>query len=229
MDGNPSLRQAKELVATVVDAAWTEPPTSPDADASQTEPSGPGAPRGSNAAAEPVAETVVVSFPMVESPTPVSERPGLAEMTSEVPTPGYFYRVRAEDELLGEAGIAARAVHTAALAAAQARGWPTNKVEARARKFASKPRIQKAYAELVAESDWNAGRVEPLVEGTLLWLPPLRQFSLMDRSRQREIHVETRPWPDGSSKLAPPPWLRETLASSEALATSGGRQRIMHH
>jgi hypothetical protein len=210
---HPSLRQAKELVRTVVDAAWAEPP----------------APRATAAPQEAALATeTVVSSPAVESRTPVSGKPSLADMTSEVPTPGYFYRVRAEDKLRGEDGVAARAVHAAALVAARAKGWLPSKAEARARRFAGKARIHEAYAEIIAESEWSARCVEPLVEGALLWLPPLRQFSLMDRSRQRPFSLETRPWPDGSSKLAPPPWLREVLAESGVLGVPGGGPGVMH-
>lgn len=43
----------------------------------------------------------------------------------------------------------------------------------------------------------------------LLWLPPLRRDALIDPKRKNPIVVEGLYWPDGSSKLDPPPWVQE--------------------
>lgn len=158
-----------------------------------------------------------------EPPPPTPERapemarsipttPELTAFTSETPAPGSFYRVRASDELLGEDGIVSRVLYEAAIAVATRKGWPADKAEGRARKVAAKRDAQEAYLELLGQSEWNTGQLEPLWEGTLLWLPPLRRMSLLDRSRSRRICVEPRAWPDGSSKLEPPPRLRELFA-----------------
>ena len=137
-----------------------------------------------------------------------AEQPDLSPLTRETATPGYFYRVRAGDELLGDDGIAAAALSEAALELARGKGWPPEKVEARARKLAGKVGAQTAYANLICKGEWNQRRADPLIEGELLWLPPLRRMSLFDRSRSRTIAVEPKRWPDGAKKLEPPPALR---------------------
>ena len=43
----------------------------------------------------------------------------------------------------------------------------------------------------------------------LLWLPPLRRDALLDPKRKHPIVAEGLYWPDGSSKLDPPPWVQE--------------------
>jgi hypothetical protein len=43
----------------------------------------------------------------------------------------------------------------------------------------------------------------------LLWLPPLRRDALLDPKRKHPIVAEGLYWPDGSSKMDPPPWVQE--------------------
>lgn len=51
---------------------------------------------------------------------------------------------------------------------------------------------------------WGAGS-----HYELLWLPPLRRDALLDPKRKNPIVVEGLYWPDGSSKLDPPPWVQD--------------------
>ncbi|KIG17942.1 hypothetical protein DB30_02157 [Enhygromyxa salina] len=166
------------------------------------------------------AATMPASAPKVATERAMS--PDLTAFTCDIPTPGYFYRVRAADELVGEAGIVSSVLHEAALDAAARKGWPTHKAEARARKLAANLEAQAAYREMLSRGEWNAGQLEPLSEGALLWLPPVRRMSLMDRSRSRRVCVEPRAWPDGSSKLEPPPQLREIAAGCSPIDDSPG-------
>lgn len=133
----------------------------------------------------------------------------------DTPTPGSFYRVRHDDELLGAAGIAARAVGEATKNAARRRGWSAERADARATRLASKPSVQAAYAELIQRSEYNRDGVE----GERLWLPPLRTSGLLDRDRRRPVVLDARPWPDGSSRLEPPPTTHPTPLADGAEQT----------
>ena len=112
---------------------------------------------------------------------PLSEEQ-LEAYTCEVPMPGFFYRVREDDELLGEAGIAAQVLSRAVLDEAQAQGLPPRKAQTRAQALAGSVRTQKLYAALVVESRWNAAGVRP---GARLWLPRVRWGVLLDRGRRQ--------------------------------------------
>jgi hypothetical protein len=120
------------------------------------------------------------------------------------PTPGSFYRVRHGENLLGATGIAARALHAAVVDAARRRGQAAEKAEGRAQRLASEARAQATYADLIQRGTWNGQHGPDLLEGTLLWLPPLHRFKLLDRSWQRRVSLDPHLWPDGSSKLEPP-------------------------
>lgn len=148
-------------------------------------------------------------------PVPTSEEPTEQLDTADAsvcdsPTPGSFYRVQRGDDLLGDGGIAARALCTAVLDAAQRRGRAPEKAQGRAERLASDPRAQATYADLIQRGAWNGQHGDELVEGALLWLPPLHRVRLLDRSRQRRVSADPEPWPDGSSKLEPPPMVRES-------------------
>ena len=206
---HPSWQQAKQLVLAVVDNAWIEPEAQRRREAVWSQPGTPEAAHGSEA--EAATETLVVSFPSkaseatvetagakpapqaqaAESQEPVAEadaEPGIdaesiEELTSEIPRPGYFFRVRAGDELLGDAGIATGALLVEAMAVGFEKGWERELIEERATKLAAKAHARAAYAKLIRESSWNVGRVEQLPEGTLLWLPPLEQLLRMPQGQ----------------------------------------------
>ena len=216
-----SVGQAIVLLRAIVETVWAERSAAqaqPPRSAVDAQPEPAPAPEvfptrapEPETASTPMPEPEAIPTPMPKpepAPPPPSE-PGLSTLVCEAPTAGYFYRVREGDELVGDEGIAARALYMAALEAAVRKGWQPNRAQTRARKFAGKARAQAAYVEVIGRSEWNAGALETLAEGALLWLPPLRSFSLLDRSRQRQVAVDTHPWPDGSSKLEPPPELRE--------------------
>jgi len=152
-----------------------------------------------------VAREDVAAAEADEPPVVADDDAQLEAYTCKTPTPGYFYRVREGEELLGEVGLAARALRAAVLELGQAQGLAPRKAEAKARRLAATHKAQEAYAKLVCESSWNAGGV---TAGALLWLPPLRRSALLDRSRKRRVAVELQPWPDGKSKLEPPPSFR---------------------
>src|SRR5690606_3127114 len=141
-----------------------------------------------------------VAAPALEPVEPTDE----AAPIRETPTPGCFYRVRRDDELLGAAGIAARALCEAAIDAGRRRGWPNARAEGRAKKLSSKPRLQSAYTDLIHRSEWNARHFPELSEGALLWLPPLCERGLLDRSRSRRVRLDPRLWAEGTTKLEPP-------------------------
>jgi hypothetical protein len=128
------------------------------------------------------------------------------------PTPGSFYRVRRGDDLLGDTGIAARALCEAVLDAGRRRGQAIGKARGRAQRFARDARAQATYADLIQRGMWNSRHGPQLVEGALLWLPPLHRVQLLDRSRTRRVSLDPHPWPDGSSKLEPP-MLRKSKCS----------------
>ena len=129
---------------------------------------------------------------------------GLSALTRDLPTPGYFYVACDGDELLGDDGLAATALRSAVIEAAECKRWPADKIEARAAKLAGKVAARTLYADLIRQSKWNVERTDPLRAGTLLWLPPLRRSGLLDRPRLRRVALDPSPWPDGSRKLEPP-------------------------
>jgi hypothetical protein len=173
------------------------------------------------AAARAELSRTVASEPMTrDEPT---ERPDTtAAPVRDSPTPGSLYRVRPGDTLLGDAGIAARAVCAAVLDAARRRGQAIGKARGRAHRFASEARAQATYADLIQRGMWNTQHGPQLVEGALLWLPPLDRVRLLDRSRTRRVSLDPHPWPDGSSKLEPP-MLRNSKCSLAWPASSSLR------
>jgi hypothetical protein len=131
------------------------------------------------------------------------------ELTCEVPRPGHFFRTRDGDQLLGDGGIATGALLVEAMITGCDRGWDRHTVETHAADLAANPQARATYAALIRQSEWNATRLEPLVEDTLLWLPPLKPLPLGDPNQQLHIAVDPLPWSDGSPRLEPPPQLRE--------------------
>jgi hypothetical protein len=192
-EDHPSVGEAKALVAAAVEAARAERAT-------QAQPGETGAATSRPAEAQATAVEANVELGL--------EAESIEEFTCEVPRPGYFFRVRAGDTLLGDAGIATGALLVEAMAIGFDEGWERELIEERAAKLAAKAHARAAYAELIRKSSWNAGRVERLTERTLLWLPPLEQLRLGERNRRIRIPLDARPWPDGSSRLEPPPQLR---------------------
>jgi hypothetical protein len=106
--------------------------------------------------------------------------------------------------LLGDTGIAARALCAAVLDAAEHRGKAIGRARGLAQRLASDGRAQATYAELIQRGMWNSRHGPQLIEGALLWLPPLHRVRLLDRSRTRRVSLDPSAWPDGSSKLEPP-------------------------
>jgi hypothetical protein len=155
---------------------------------------------------EPAADDLPVSTPTEAEEPPTADT---AAPIRDAPTPGCFYRVHLGDDLLGGDGIAARALCEAAIDAGHRKGWSLAKAEDRASKLASNPEAQATYAELIHRSTWNTGCTDTLTEGALLWLPPIRRTRLVDRTHARRIVLDPRTWPDGSSKLDPPPQHRQ--------------------
>jgi len=153
-----------------------------------------------------------------ETPAPVTSPTARATVAPicEIPTPGCFYRVRDEDDLLGAAGIAARALCEAAMDAARRKGWAAPRAESRAKRLASKAKAQTAYTELICRGEWNSQqRARELSDGALLWLPPLCERGLLDPTRSRRVRVDPRPWSDGTTRLEPPPTFRELHIETE--------------
>jgi hypothetical protein len=189
-EDHPSVGEAKAIVAAAVEAARAER-------AAQDQPG------------EPVAaRSVEIQEPAAEADRePGLEAESIEELTCEVPRPGYFFRVRAGDGLLGDAGIATGALLVEAMAIGFDKGWEREVIEERAAKLAAMAHARATYAELIRKSSWNSGRVEQLAEGTMLWLPPLEQLRLGERKRRTRVALDARPWPDGSSRLEPPPQL----------------------
>lgn len=146
-----------------------------------------------------------------EPQTPAPEPSTLAQATAptepvcETPRPGHFYRVRAGEVLLGEEGIVAQALREAVLDAARERGLSLSRARLRARRLAAKQSTQRAYAAMISTCQWNRRRAAQRVPGAVLWLPPLSRASLLERKQGRRVVLEQRPWPDGVSKLEPPP------------------------
>ena len=65
--------------------------------------------------------------------------------------------------------------------------------------------MQTTYKGLLQQSKWNAGRLYPLRAGTVLWLPPITTPAVRGRGREPKIAFDPSPWPDGSSRMEPPP------------------------
>jgi hypothetical protein len=107
-----------------------------------------------------------------------------------------LYELRDGDELLGLDGLAAMALRSAVVEAAANKRWPMEKIQAHATKLAGKTAACAAYVDLIRKSKWNAERIELLRTGVLLWLPPLRQLRLLDRTRLRRVVLDPTPWPD---------------------------------
>ena len=135
----------------------------------------------------------------------------LETYTCEVPTPGYFYRVREDDELLGEASIAAQVLRRAVLDEAQAQGLPPHKAQTRAKALAGSVRTQKLYAALVVESRWNTAGVRP---GARLWLPRVRWGVLLDRGRRQRAATA-----QAEQRLRAPP-AQEEMSRADAKVTT---------
>ncbi len=162
--------------------------------------------------AEPPSDT------RAEPTEPIASTP--AASIRDTPTPGCFYRVRHDDDMLGAAGIAARALSEATKQAARRKGWSDERADARAKRLASKLSAQTAYAELIQRCEHNLlDGHDPLVEGEPLWLPPLRTSGLLNRDRRRPVVLDARPWPDGSSRLEPPPTTQPILLAVGAEQT----------
>jgi len=105
--------------------------------------------------------------------------PAPAPEVSEVPCPGHYYEVCEGQELTGPAGIATGALLIAGLEAGCAQGWSREDTEARATELAHHPQAQAIYVKLIADCEENVGKLEPLRPGTLLWLPPLPEGTLV--------------------------------------------------
>jgi hypothetical protein len=173
-----------------------------------------------------VAARAEQSKPAVANPPtpPHTEEPDAADSVvpiRDTPTPGSFYRIRPGDELLGAEGIVAKALCEAAIDAGRRKGWSLAKAEGRASKLASKPEARATYADLIHRSAWNTGSADTLTEGALLWLPPVWRARLVDRTRGRQIVLDPRPWPDGSSRQEPPPQLRQLAPGSQWITQRG--------
>ena len=101
--------------------------------------------------------------------------------------------------------LAVQAVLCPALETMQRKGWTKDKAIAQVGKLAENTELLASYVDLLVSSRWNAQRVANLEIGTLVWLPPIRAVALLTRKREPEIKLDARAWPDGSSRLEPPP------------------------
>jgi hypothetical protein len=190
-DDHPSVRQAKKIVATAVELARAE--------------------RAAQAEREGELDEDELDEDEDDEHDEHDEQltaESVEELTCELPRPGYFFCAREGDELLGDAGLVTGALLVEAMSVGFDAGWDRETTEAHASELAADTGARAAYAELIRESEWNAGQVEELAEGTLLWLPPLEPLTLGEGNRRPRIDVDARPWPDGSSRLEPPPQLR---------------------
>lgn len=79
----------------------------------------------------------------------------MVALTRAIPTPGYFYQAIEGERFLGDDGILARALYQAVLDAAKAKGWSTNKAQARAAALAADVKARVAYLSIVQCGPWN--------------------------------------------------------------------------
>jgi hypothetical protein len=175
----------------------------------------------SPATATPPVERPATTIVAMPKPSAVAQQPAaaeqkqlapdkVAELTSEWPTPGRFCRLDAEHVELGIEHVATQAMAAVVLKAAQREGWTADKAAERARRTMENARVCSDYTKLIEQSQWNAERLHDLRVGQLVWCPPIKTRSLLDRSRQPKAALEQRPWSDGSSRLEPPPTIWAT-------------------
>jgi len=172
--------------------------------------------------AKPTPEPMTAAEPPPQHAPAVTPEPALDTDTPrlcEVPCPGNFYTVEEGDS---PTSIATAALTIAAMLAGCEKGWPEQKVRARAIAFADDPKHQAAYIQLMGLSAWNARFGEHPPVGAQLWLPPLRLSAIFDRSRQWRVTLSTRRWPDGHDRLEPPVSMTIEAADHEQSSTALG-------